>query len=145
MCSTTGIVGTMSLSALKTKVPPPWTNAGLAPLVALALIAGARTAQAQEPAVTTNDELPDGTDCSPPAGDSTGTGAPSATGDATAGDPTDDVGAGSLECQVPPDDGPGPGGASGGGGVSDGDTTGSGTGSDTGDSHTGGGTTGGPG
>src|SRR5204863_374192 len=32
----------MNLSALKTKVPAPWTNAGLAPLIALALIAGAR-------------------------------------------------------------------------------------------------------
>src|SRR6476620_3392504 len=112
----------MSLSALKTKVPPPWTNAGLAPLIALALIAGARTAQAQEPAVTTSDEQPDGTDCSPPAGDSTGTGNPSSTSNAIAGDPTDGVVTGSPECRVPPDNGPGQGGASGDGGVSDGDT-----------------------
>src|SRR4051812_25843815 len=119
----------MNLSALKTKVPPPWTNAGLAPLIALALIAGARTAQAQEPAATTSDEQPDGRDCSPPAGDPTGIGDPSAT---TATIPTGGVGAGSPECQVPPDNGPGPGGASGGGGVSDGET-----GSDTGNSNTG--------
>src|SRR5947207_691811 len=112
----------MNLSALKTKVPPPWTNAGLAPLIALALVAGTRTAQAQEPAVTTSGEQPDGTDCSPPAGDSTGTGAPSTTSDATAGDSTDGDGAGSPECQVPPDNGPGPGGASVGGSLSDGDT-----------------------
>jgi Transglycosylase SLT domain len=121
----------MNVPAPKPKLPPPWANAGLAPLLALVLLAGAKTAQAQEPAVTASGEQPDGPNCTPSGDNATGTGDPGATAtttttNTTAADSSEGVGVGSPECQAPPDDGPGQGGASGGDGQSGGDVGGEG-------------------
>jgi Transglycosylase SLT domain len=123
----------MNVPAPKPKIPPPWANAGLAPLVALVLIAGAKTAQAQEPAVTASGEQPDGADCTPSGADATGTGDPGATAttattttNTTTADSTDGVGVGSPDCQMPPDDAPDQGGASGDDGQGGGDVGGGG-------------------
>ena len=87
----------MDVPTPKHRIPRAWANVGLAPVVAVALLVGVKAAQAEEPAVTA-DEQPDGTTCGPspadPAAISNSTPSPGL-GGSTAG----------SDCQTSPDSG----------------------------------------
>src|SRR5689334_6020795 len=85
----------MDVPTPKHRIPRAWANVGLAPVVAVALLVGVKAAQAEEPAVTA-DEQPDGTTCDPSPAD------PAAISNSTPSPGPGDGAAGS-ECQTPPD------------------------------------------